>query len=96
MKFIIMAAVHILNFGEMAGFKIVPFTASHVKMNFFFFSWNYEKTFSAYQNSPICIKTTDIELFRHRRPPEGFHLPFIVLRALILDIFFTVILVFGV
>ena len=32
-----MAAVHILIFGEMVGFKIVPFTATHVKMNNFFF-----------------------------------------------------------
>ena len=39
-----MVAVHILIFGEMAGFKIVPFIATHVKMkhcfrgamNFFF------------------------------------------------------------
>ena len=30
-----MAAVHILIFGEMAGFKIVPFIASHVKMRKF-------------------------------------------------------------
>ena len=27
-----MAAVHILIFGEMAGFKIVPFIATHVKI----------------------------------------------------------------
>ena len=27
-----MAAVHILIFGEMTGFKIVPFIAKHVKM----------------------------------------------------------------
>ena len=27
-----MVAVHILSFGEMAGFKIVPFIAMHVKM----------------------------------------------------------------
>ena len=27
-----MAAVHILIFGDMAGFKIVPFIATHVKM----------------------------------------------------------------
>ena len=26
-----MAAIHILSFGEMAGFKIVPFIAKHVK-----------------------------------------------------------------
>ena len=31
-----MAAVHILIFGEMEGFKIVPFIAMHAKMNFFF------------------------------------------------------------
>ena len=31
-----MAAVHILIFGEMAGFKIVPFIAMHVKMKIFF------------------------------------------------------------
>ena len=27
-----MAAVHILTFGEMAGFKIVPLIATHMKM----------------------------------------------------------------
>ena len=32
MKIIMMAAVHILIFGEMAGFKIVPFIATHVEM----------------------------------------------------------------
>ena len=60
-----MAAVQILIFGEMAGFKIVPFIATHVKMIFFFFffSWSYEKKNSANQNSPICMKTTDIKLF---------------------------------
>ena len=31
-----MVAVHILIFGEMAAFKIVPFTAMHVKMKNFF------------------------------------------------------------
>ena len=31
-----MAAVHILIFGEVAGFKIVPFIATHVKMKDFF------------------------------------------------------------
>ena len=31
MKFMIMAAVHILIFGEMAGFKLVPYIATHVK-----------------------------------------------------------------
>ena len=30
-----MVAVHILIFGEMAGFKIVPFIATHVKMKTF-------------------------------------------------------------
>ena len=29
-----MATVHILIFGEMAGFKIVPFIAPHVKMKY--------------------------------------------------------------
>ena len=58
-----MAAVHVLIFGEMAGFKIVPFIAIHVKMIFFFFfSWSYENFFSANQNSPICMKTTDTKL----------------------------------
>ena len=33
--------VHILIFGEMVGFEIVPFIAKHVKM-IFFFSWSYE------------------------------------------------------
>ena len=32
MKFIIMAAVHILILGEMGGFKIVLFIAMHMKM----------------------------------------------------------------
>ena len=32
-----MEAVHILIFGEMAGFKIVPFIATYVKMKFFFY-----------------------------------------------------------
>ena len=65
MKFIIMAAVQILIFGEVAGFKIVPFIVTHVKMIFFFFffSWSYEKNFSANQNLPICMKTTDIKLY---------------------------------
>ena len=61
-----MATVHISIFGEMAGFKIVPFIATHVKKkkkkkkkkN----SWSYEKKNSANQNSPICMKTTDIKL----------------------------------
>ena len=37
-----MMAVHIFIFGEMVGFKIVPFIATHVKLkkkN----SWSYEK-----------------------------------------------------
>ena len=36
-----MAAVHILIFGERAGFKIVPFITTLVKMKFF--PWSYEK-----------------------------------------------------
>ena len=66
MKFIIMAAVHILIFGEMAGFKIVHFIAMHVKMKKDF-SLSYEKKNSANQNSPICMKTTDIKLFSNDR-----------------------------
>ena len=31
-----MVAVHILIFGQVAGFKIVPFIATHVKMKNFF------------------------------------------------------------
>ena len=31
MKFMIMAVVHILIFGEMAGFKLVPYIATHMK-----------------------------------------------------------------
>ena len=46
------------DFGEMAGFKIVPYIATHVKMIFFFFFFFYGamKKNSANQNSPICIK----------------------------------------
>ena len=41
-----MAAVHILIFGGMAGFKIVPFIATHVKMKKKKKkSWSYEKKF---------------------------------------------------
>ena len=61
-----MAAVHILIFGEMAGFKIVPFIAMHVKINEEIFSWSYEKKNSANQNSPICFKTTDIKLLLYK------------------------------
>ena len=62
-----MAAVQILIFGEVVGFKIVPFIATHVKM--IFFSWSYgkkkkkKKKNSANQNSPIYMKTTDIKLY---------------------------------
>ena len=57
-----MAAVYILIFGEMAGFKIVLFIATHLKIEFYF-SCSYEKFFSANQNSPICMKTTDGKLY---------------------------------
>ena len=57
-----MAAVHILIFGKVAGFKIVPFIA---RENEKVFSWSYEKKFSANQNSPICMKTTDIKLYMY-------------------------------
>ena len=45
MKFIVMAAVHILIFGEMAGFKIVLLLAIHMKMKFFFMEL-WKKIFS--------------------------------------------------
>ena len=64
-----MAAVHILIFGEMAGFIIVPSTATNVKVIFFFFVFFLffhgamkKKKKTANQNSPICMKTTDIRL----------------------------------
>ena len=56
-----MAAFHILISCEMAGFKIVPFIATHVKMRFFFHG--AMKKNSANLNSPICMKTTDIKLY---------------------------------
>ena len=59
-----MAAVHILILGEMAGFKIVPFIAPHVKMKCFFHV--AMKKISANQNSPICMKT-DTKLFKELR-----------------------------
>ena len=47
MEFIIMAAVHILIFGEMARFKIVPFIAKHMKMkNNFHGAMKKKKKFS--------------------------------------------------
>ena len=64
-----MAAVYILIFGEIAGFKIVPFIAMHMKMIFFFHG--AMKNFSANQNSPICIKTTDIKLYHNEALHEG-------------------------
>ena len=63
-----MAAIHILIFGEVAGFKIVPFIATHVKMKSFFHGAMKKKN-SANQNSPICMKTTDITLFVHSFSP---------------------------
>ena len=64
-----MAAVHILISGEMAGFKIVPFIATHMKMKKYFHG-AMKKKISANQNSPICMKTTDIKLFRHATKSE--------------------------
>ena len=61
-----MATVHILIFVEMAGFEIVPFIATNVKIIVFFFMelWKKKKKKNAAnQNSPICMKTTDIKLF---------------------------------
>ena len=49
-----MAAVHILSFGEMAGFKIVPFIATHVKM---------KKKKKKKKKKTICMNTTDINLY---------------------------------
>ena len=67
-----MAAVHILSLGEVAGFKIVPFIATHVKMkNFFHGAMNF---FSASQNSSICMKTTDIKLFLNNTTYVGIYL----------------------
>ena len=56
-----MAAIHILIFGEMAGFKIVPLIAMHVKMKKKC-SWSYEKNVSTNQNLPICMKTTKLSV----------------------------------
>ena len=62
-----MAAVHILIFGEMAGFKIVPFIVTHVKMKNFFHG-AMKKKISANEKLPICMKTTDtcIKLLLYR------------------------------
>ena len=62
MKFLIVPAVYILISDEMAGFKIGPFIETHVKMKKKKL-WSYEKIFFSHQNSPICMKTTDIKLF---------------------------------
>ena len=35
-------------------------------------SWSFEKNFSANQNWPICMKTTDIKLFDSERVNENF------------------------
>ena len=61
-----MAAVHILIFGEMAGFKIVPFIAMHVKMKIFFHRGMKKNFFSANQSSQIFMKTTDIKLLPNK------------------------------
>ena len=67
-----MAAVHIFIFGEMAGFKIVPFIATHVKMkkkkilSYKEKKKKKKKKKSANQNSPICMKTTDIRLLPNK------------------------------
>ena len=46
-----MAAVNIFIFGEMAGFKIAPFIATHVKMKKKKKkSWSYEQKFSGNHN----------------------------------------------
>ena len=50
-------------FGEIAGFRIVPFISTHVKK---------KKKNSANQNLPICMKTTDIKLLDHNFYIYGF------------------------
>ena len=51
------------DFGEMAGFKIVPFITTHVIMKKKFHgAMKKKKKNSANQNSPVCMKTTDIKL----------------------------------
>ena len=63
-----MAAVHILIFGEMVGFKIVPFIATRVNIKFYFHrAMKKKKKKSANQNSPICMKTTDIKLYLNQQ-----------------------------
>ena len=44
----------------MAGFRIVPFIATHVKMNFF--SWSYEKKVFSLSELANLHETTDIKL----------------------------------
>ena len=58
-----MVAVHILIFCGVAGFKIVPFIATHVKKKKKIFMEMKKKKKKKNQNSPICMKTTDIKLF---------------------------------
>ena len=63
-----MAAVHILIFGEMAGFEILLFIA---RENDFFslelLKKKKKKKKTANQNSPICMKTIDIKLYTRKR-----------------------------
>ena len=66
-----MAAVHILIFGEMAVFKIIPFIATHVKMIFFFHG--AMKKFFSQSELASCMKTTDIKLFKELREFFLFH-----------------------
>ena len=53
-----MAAVHILIFDEMAGFEIVPFIATHMKMKKIFhgFMKKKKKKISANQSLPVCMR----------------------------------------
>ena len=48
-----MAAVHILIFGEMAGFKIVPYKVTRVKMIFFHGAMKKKKKKKKKKNQPI-------------------------------------------
>ena len=55
------------DFGETAEFKIVPFIATHMRKKIYFHGAMKKKN-SADQNSPICMKTTDI-----KSSQNGYH-----------------------
>ena len=78
-----MAAVHILIFGGMAGFKIVPFIATHVKMKFFFMElcktfFSQSELANLHEDNRYQIITTDIKLYRFKKKSlNHLHLLFI-------------------